>query len=164
MDEQPQMSDGDITQMLVDLNPYEAAILDLIVSRPERRTIVKENFIWLIGQHPNIINRTVEYNGIKIKIDTFMPDYPSASVVAKNYAKSITPIKILQTQFIKQAHDSGIVAVEQERIYVRNLNNKISAIMLEMSNAGLIDVGKLQQAVRTIEHEDGTGFRKISSR
>lgn len=141
--------------MLQNLNPYEWAEVELILSKPDRRTLTLENYIFVVGAHQKIV--TLKEAGA----DPFLPDFQDRDLVRKQYVKSITPIKVLQGVEIDKAETSGLIDQLIKMKYLRDLKVKVSYLHGVASKLGLIDLNNVGKATKYLQLQGG-GFRTSS--
>lgn len=145
---------GDVIPMFMNLNPYERAELELITTKPDRYVITRENYIFVVGSHPDILDLK------KPGIDAFLPDEPDREFVREEYIHSISPVKILRGIMVQKAEEAGIISALSRKMYVADLNHKVALLHIVASSLNLIDMEKVGSYANYMIPLEGGGVRK----
>jgi len=142
-----------VNPLLAGLNPYEAALLEMIIAPVARTRVARENFCFIMGA--KLIDNP--------ETNPYLPKPVDRKTVKAEYGKTTTRYRVFREFEIQKAEELGIVDKLMKSAYMQALNEKIARQIAKASELHLLDVAKVMEAKNGfIDLEGGLSRRGYS--
>lgn len=136
------------------VNPIEETLsVFLLAKRGSEWRLACKKIILVLGSHKKIQDTQKDINNE-------LPLQPNRDITRKRYAKSISPMTVLQSGVIQRAEEEGIIDKILTDQYENDLCSKVSRILNALSQKGIMDLSKIISFRSSGVDLEGGGFRK----